>query len=314
MDLLHRQQVSFDYLYSNNIDLVIGVSGYEKRSPYLMERIKLGNETKLVLGFEERLDELNRPENDRIFSDLGFHPIIVSGNKPLDVEALLGHLPSRERTELTILLDYSCMTKPWYASFIDYFSRVQLPYMKVNVLFSYTNSVYVEPKKPKPLRIAESLGYGVQGIMAGKPLALVMGLGYEKDRAEFLRKSMDAAKTYCLYADPCNDERFVEKVYINNFKLIDSLHKTEVITYPLDDLEKTDSLLTDLCLDLRMNYRIILAPLGPKPFALICMLVGARYPDIEIWRVGAGKLESVYDRLPEGEPIVYRVEYGNDEE
>jgi hypothetical protein len=79
-------------------------------------------------------------------------------------------------------------------------------------------------------------------------------------------------------------------------------------------MEKSDRLLTDLCLDLRLNYRIILAALGPKPFALICMLVGARYPDIEVWRVGAGKLESVYDRIPVGEPLVYSVEFGNHED
>jgi hypothetical protein len=151
-------------------------------------------------------------------------------------------------------------------------------------------------------------------MMAGKPIALVMGLGYEKDRAEFLRRSVDPAETYCFYADPCGDERFVEKVYVNNFKLIDSLHRSHVYNYPLHDMEKTDKLLTDLCLELRINYRIMLAPLGPKPFALISMLVGARYPDIEIWRVGAGKLESVYDRIPEGEPLVYRVEFGRDED
>lgn len=314
MDLLHRQQLSFDHVYSSSIDLVIAVSGYEKRSPYLMERIKLGNETKLVLGFDEMVDELNRPENDRKFRELGFHPVLFSGDKGLNVEALLEHLPDKKTDELTILVDYSCMTKPWYASIIDFFSHADLSYNKVNILFSYTQSTFVEPKKPKPLRVAESLGYSARGMMAGKPVALVMGLGYEKDRAEYLRKSLDPEKTYCLYADPCSDKRFVEKVYINNFKLIDSLHKSQVLIYPMEDMAKSDRLLTDLCLELRMNYRIILAPLGPKPFALICMLTGARYPDIEVWRVGAGKLESVYDRFPVGEPLVYRVEFGIDED
>jgi hypothetical protein len=311
MDLLHCQQVSFDSVYSSEIDLVIGVAGYEKRSPFLMERIKLSNETKLVLSFEERQKEMNRPANDRIFRNLGFHPVLLSGNDGLDVEALLEYLPS-EKEELTILVDYSCMTKPWYASIIDYFSHADLACSKVRILFSYTPSVFVEPKKPKPLRVAESLGYGPHGMLAGKPLALVMGLGYEKDRAEFLRKSVGPDITYCFYADPCGDQRFVEKVYINNFKLIDSLHKNQVFSYPMEDMKEADSMLTRLCLDLRMKYRIILAPLGPKPFSLLCMLMGTRYPDIEIWRVGAGKLESVYDRIPEGEPLVYQVDFGKD--
>ena len=232
----------------------------------------------------------------------------------MDIDKLLARIPGGEKKEvLRILVDYSCMTKPWYASFIEYFSLRDLPYRKVHILFSYTQSAYVEPKKPKPLRVAEPLGYGSHGIMAGKPIALIMGLGYEKDRAEILQKAINPEECYCFYADPSSDERFVEKVYINNFKLIDRLHKSHVFPYPMDDMKKTNSILTDLCLDLRLRYRIILAPLGPKPFALLSMLVGINYPDIEIWRVGAGKLESVYDRIPQGEPLVYSVEFGHDE-
>jgi hypothetical protein len=314
MDLIHSEQVPFDHVYSSDLDLVIGVSGYEKRSSYLMERIRLGDETKIVLAFKERTRELNRPQNDAIFRKLGFEFITVSGNEGLDVEGLLAHLSVPDKDTLRILVDYSCMTKPWYASLIHYLSRTSLPYRHINILFAYTRSAYVEPKKPKPLRLAEPLGYGSRGLLTGRPVALVIGLGYEKDRAEILRKAVDPAETYCLYADPSTDKRFVEKVYINNFKLIDSLHRSHVLSYPLENLTETNSILRDLCLELRLNYRIILAPLGPKPFALLCLLAGTTYPDIEIWRVGAGPLESVYDRIPDGEPLVYSVDFGYGEE
>jgi hypothetical protein len=313
MDLIQSRQVSFDQAYSSDIDIVVAVSGYEKRSPYLAQLIRLGNEIKLVLGFEERQKELNRPRNDRIFADLGFEFVSVSGDREPDVGELLSRIPGEGREELRILIDYSCMTKPWYASFIRYFSHTDLPCRKVVLMFAYTCSCYVEPKKPKPLKVAEPLGGGVHGMMSGRPLALVMGLGYEKDRAEYLRRSVNPEETYCFYADPSSDPRFVEKVYINNFRLIDSLHRRNVFSYPFNEMEQAHRMLTDLCLELRLNYRVILAPLGPKPFALLSMLVGARYPDIEIWRVGAGKLESVYDRIPKDEPLVYLVEFGIEE-
>jgi len=98
MDLLHSEQVTFDQVYSEAIDLVIGVSGYEKRSPYLMERIKLGSETKLVLAFQERMRQLNRPENDHIFRKLGFQFIKVSGDRGLDVGKLIAFIPERDQT------------------------------------------------------------------------------------------------------------------------------------------------------------------------------------------------------------------------
>ena len=313
MDLLNARQVPFDRVYRNDIDLVIAVSGYEKRSPYLMERIKLGDETKFVLAFSEKMKELNRPENDRIFAKLGFRTLITSGNQPLDVGRLIDSLPPKPGRVLRILVDYSCMTKPWYASFIEYFSMNSLPYHRVHILFSYTRSGYIEPRKPKPIRFAEPLGYGSHVIMAGRPLALVIGLGYEKDRAEFLQRAVNPEETFCFYSDPVADDRFIEKIYLNNFRLIDSLHKSHVFPFPLENMQAADRILTDLCLRLRLKYRIILAPLGPKPFALLCMLMGVRYPDVEIWRVGAGTLENVYDRIPEGEPLVYSVEFGQDE-
>ena len=93
MEFLQAGQVSFDQVYSEEIDLVIGVSGYESRSPYLMERIKLGSEIKVVLAFEERTDELSRPKNDQIFQDLGFRFIHESGNRCPDIGSILSLLP-----------------------------------------------------------------------------------------------------------------------------------------------------------------------------------------------------------------------------
>jgi hypothetical protein len=313
MEFLRAGQVPFDQVYSDKIDLVIGVSGYERRSPYLVERMKLGNEIKVVLAFEERKDEMNRPDNDRIFQDLGFRFIHESGDSCPDMGRIFSLIPQVTGDSVTLLVDYSCMTKLWYSSVINHLITSQLPFRKVSVLFSYTTSEFVEPKKPKPLKVAEPLGCAHMGLAPGKPLALVMGLGYEKQRAEFLKKSVDPDTTYCFYADPVQDERYIEKVYLNNFKLIDSLHKDHVFPYPIRDMDRTDQLLTSLCLDLRMKYRIILAPLGPKPFALISMLLAARYPDIEVWRVSAGKMESSYDRVPVGEPQIYRVEFGSEQ-
>ena len=187
MEFLRAGQVPFDQVYSDEIDLIVGVSGYESRSPYLMERIKLGSEIKVVLAFEERRDELHRPKNDQIFQDLGFRFIYESGDRCLDLENILSLIPAGHKESLTILVDYSCMTKLWYSSIINYLLHNPLAYKKVNVLFSYTTSEFVEPKKPKPLKVAEPISSTHLGLAPGKPIALVIGLGYEKQRAESYR-------------------------------------------------------------------------------------------------------------------------------
>jgi len=313
MELISTQQVPFNDLYINDFDLIIAVSGYESRSTYLVERIKLQNQIKTVLAFEEKTDELHRPENDEKYRQMGFHVVMQSGNTIVDTDSLLNLLPDRNKESLNILIDYSCMTKLWYASIINFFILNDLPNHNISLYFSYSASRYTEPKKPKPLSFVEPISCVSHGIIKSKPLALVIGLGYEKDRAELLRRSLNPEETYLFYADPVDDERFVEKVYINNFKLIDRSHKNHVFSYPIRDLEKIDALLTGLCLDLRFNYKIILAPLGPKPFTLCCLLLATRYPDIEVWRISAGSSESTYNGEPFGEPLVYRVDFGQEE-
>lgn len=131
MEFLRAGQVPFDQVYSDEIDLVIGVSGYESRSSYLMERIKLGNEMKVVLAFEERSNELHRPKNDKIFQDLGFMFINESGDCCPDIGSILSLVPSGNKESLNILVDYSCMTKLWYSSIVNYLILNTPSYKKV---------------------------------------------------------------------------------------------------------------------------------------------------------------------------------------
>jgi hypothetical protein len=138
MELIFTQQVSFDDLYISDFDLIIAVSGYESRSTYLVERIKLQNELKTVLAFEEKTDELHRPENDEKYRQMGFHFIMQSGDIVVDTDSLLNLLPDRNKDSLNILIDYSCMTKLWYASIINYFIQNDLPNHNISLYFSYT--------------------------------------------------------------------------------------------------------------------------------------------------------------------------------
>ncbi len=314
MEFIQAEQVSFDELYVVDFDLIIAVSGYEERSTYLVNKIKTGDALCRVLAFSEKNKELSRPSNDARFRELDFEFMEQSGNECPRAEELMNELINSGKNRLNILVDYSCMTKLWYASMLNYFTNTELEFEEIALYFSYSRAVYTEPKKPKPLKIAEPIGCQKPFLSSSKPVALVMGLGYEKDRAEMLSKALNPDNIYVFYADPTDDQRFVEKVYINNFRLIDSLHKDQVINYPIKDLRRIDDLLTDLCLDLRLEYRVILAPLGPKPFSLCCLLLAARYPDIEVWRVSAGQAESLYDRKAQGEPLIYKISYGQEED
>ena len=314
MELILSEQVPFDELYTTGFDLVIASSGYENRCTYLVDRLGRIDAVKRVLAFRDKTKDLSRPENDRRFRELDFTFIDQSGDECIDAEKLIGDLPAGTGKSRNVLIDYSCMTKVWYASLIDYFINADLLRGRLTAYFSYSGSEYSEPKKTRTPRIVEPLGCSKSKLISHKPVALVLGLGYEKDRAEMLYRSLEPEQTYVFYADPTDDDRFVEKVYVNNFSLIDKLHRNQVINYPIRDLGKIDELLTGLCLDLRLSYRVILAPLGPKPFSLCCLLLAARYPDIEVWRISAGPSERLYERKGRGDPLVYKAVFSEDED
>lgn len=314
MEFILSEQVPFDDLYTTGFDLVIAASGYEDRCTFLVDRLDRIDAEKRVLAFRERTRELSRPDNDKRFRELEFTFFDQQGDECIDGERLIGDLSSSAKGNLNILVDYSCMTKVWYGSLIDYFINANLPHREVAVYFAYTGSEYTEPKKSRTPRIIEPLGCSKYKPISHKPVALVLGLGYEKDRAEMLFRSLEPEQSYVFYADPTDDKRFVEKVYINNFRLIDKLHRNQVINYPIRDLGKIDELLTGLCLDLRLSHRVILAPLGPKPFSLCCLLLAARYPDVEVWRISAGPSERLYQRIGRGDPLVYKTVFGQEEE
>ncbi|MNX90503.1 hypothetical protein D3C86_1225570 [compost metagenome] len=101
--------------------------------------------------------------------------------------------------------------------------------------------------------------------------------------------------TYALYSKPSFDVRFSDAVEENNKKLIEDLGEN-VITFPFNDLLSIERILTSLYFSLRDEYNVIIAPLGPKPFTLIAMLLSIKFDDIDVWRVSSGSDFNKYNR------------------
>jgi hypothetical protein len=137
---------------------------------------------------------------------------------------------------------------------------------------------------------------------------LVIGLGYESERALGLVNYVEPAVTVAFLSDPALDERFVEATMEANRSLLQTLGEEQTVRYPLGSLRATAALLESCCLGLLKEHRIILAPLGPKPFALLSMLLASAHMGIEVWRVSAGEKGSVKSRKPIGKILCAEVE------
>lgn len=63
-----------------------------------------------------------------------------------------------------------------------------------------------------------------------------------------------------------------------------------------------------------MDFRIVIASCGPKPFTLISMLTASVLPDIDVWRISGNKGFDNANREPDGEVLCFFVEYSNETE
>lgn len=311
MELNTTVQVTLNDLSAQKFDILIASSGYETRSIFLAQRLSsLKVSKKVVLAFTERKDDISRPFNDKVFDQLGFEFVSVSMNSTSEIYSLLENTCAKKTTgDLNILIDYSSMPKLWYEAIISFFGEVETVFRNIYVWFSYTPSEYTASLKDISNKYFET---DLPVKLSTKPKALIIGLGYEKGRAQELAGKLNAQVTYSFYSDPAVDPRFVKELLENNQDILNNLDIGKIIKYPIYDLNYINSSLTHLCVDLRLTHQIVLAPIGPKPFTLMCFLLNARYPDIKIWRFASEVPREVYDRKPHGELLVYKVHFTSD--
>lgn len=317
MELIFAHQVGFDQLKNDNFDYFIAASGYENRCTYLIDNIDIKAGKKIVLAFDDNKDLLYRKKNDKRFTDEGFLFIEEPANDTAEIIRLLSGICSRNdgKCKVSILVDYSCMSKLWYAAILKYFISNELSVENIEIYFSYTSAVFTEPVKAD----ARALLSSPRGLMkanrrTGKPTALVVGLGYEKYLTQKVIERLRYDQLYVFYSDPAFDSRYADRVMKNNRKILKNIPRDNIIKYPVVDFKQTDAILTSLILKLRLSYQVAILPVGPKPFTLSSLILSARYPDIEVWTIDAGYSTAVYNRNPSGEPMVCKLLLSSDEE
>ena len=303
MKVYKTKQLSSDSLLHLKFDLFLTSSGYETRARHLVEKLgsKINSEARWCIQFENHSDLISRKLNDEIFSYYKFNTQQLSGNEDAFIPSLLDDAIKKKRdNKLNILVDYSCMTRIWYASILNYFRYTAIDNFEVNIFFSYSSSEFVKP--PQATIYNRYVG-PIEGFYSvtipDKPTALVIGLGYVQSRAYGLSEFFDV-EPFLFIADSSSNKKYYDEVVENNMNLIKGLSESHIFNYPLNNLLFTETLLNSLTRDLLTDYRVVLAPCGPKPFTLLCLITGMRLSDIDVWRISAGENDEPVDKPPSG--------------
>jgi hypothetical protein len=313
MNLTSTSQISDSELSSCDFDVLICASGFEQRATNSLKYLDLNNiESKVAFAFEDRKNQ-QRDENDIIFRRHNVDLFDISGDSSCEVtNKILDIVNSKKGEHVKIFVDYSSMTRSWYAAII---SAIKLISSKstVECYFGYSPACYEPPPSetmPNEL-VCPIDGFGGLEAM-DLPSALIIGLGYEKDRALGLLEYVDPGVCFAFYTDPPLDAEFSDVLKTNNLRFLNLIGDDNIFKHPLMDIQRTGNLLMSLVWGLKDRYRIILAPLGIKPFCLLCLLLATRYPEIDVWRVTSGTKAGMPNRIAKGPVLVFKAIFTRD--
>lgn len=286
MKINYGYQITLNDLSNLEIDIFICANNNEARKYCLFDKIKRNNFIKksISLYYNNVFDSRN---------DLEYKQI----KKHTEVERILDdEIKACKKEELTIIVDYSCMTKSWYYTILLYLSNSDNAFKKINCYLSYTPSRFSLPLAPKPNSDISPLP-GKIIMPNNRPKALILGLGYEENKAQGIIDQIDPAKIFLLYSKPTIDKRFTEAIEINNANVINDFEET-TYTYDFSSLLDIENKLRAIYYKYNTEYNIIISPIGPKPFTLVSMILSIIFPEIEIWRIGSGEDINPYPREP----------------
>jgi len=300
--MIKIEQISSEDALLQNYNLFIVASGFEKRATLQGEKYSGHANRKIALAFNNERDDVVRLQNDEIFHERGFEPIILDGEETdYDVlKKIIQESFKTKQSELNIYIDYSSMTKNWYA-YILYFIKNSKKIMSISITFGYSHAKYLKYDGKDALNrvVSPLIGYCNINIPS-KPTALIICAGNEPNRVYGIKDYFDA-EPYLFYTDSSFNIEYHEETQSANIDLLSEIKQDNIIRFPVYDLMYTNNILENLCKSLINKFRIIIAPCGPKPFALLSMIISLNYEgEIEIWRISPGDGVSKTDREPEG--------------
>ena len=200
--------------------------------------------------------------------------------------ALKTWLAGRTTTPV-ITIDVSCMSRPAMAYAIEAICSAAET-RPVRLALAYVIATYSPP--PTCLPPNEDIK-PISSWFAGWPrdaaasTALVVGLGYERDKAEGACEFFDASETWVMVPRSPVVE-YDEAVAHNNEELLArSSRRNRAIDYRVNRPCETFGQLAATVANIMPRMNPVLLPFGPRIFFALCLLMAGVYREVGVWHV-----------------------------
>jgi len=306
---LHRvTDCELNSALSEHYDLAILASGYEERSTFIPKLLKKSRSAKhVVLGFKEVLSGDDRSANDRYFADHWTGTFTTtSSDDDRPVYTALNALLQGTRGVTRILVDYSSMSRLWYAAILNWVRYAcQTDTAIVDLLYAVGD--HREHASPLVITDVSAIpgcegGSGFQSQSIG-----VFGLGFDGSAALCVLDRLEPDKVFAYLADPAAHDDYPQRALTENDELVKK-HSGFTLPLPLNSVERTFRSLAELILPHLDRDEITFVPMGPKPHVLAAILLAMRFQNISCLRV-SGRREPPEQVGTTGQVVGTRVEF-----
>lgn len=277
--------------------------GYETRSIFVANKFKHSGRLVGVTfpsqrdgAFEKNLHwaELNGRVLDVSDEDLFFGEL--SAALVTDLRHFAAISPN-ERPRL--LVDISSMTRRRIAECLRIFHEVLE--MEIDVDWVYAPATFDGSQWEGQTIVTNAAVAGFEGWGdPSLPVSCVVGTGFEGDLALGVIDDIEPEDVWALVPQGYSASHDAEMLQLNR-NFLASIEPPKVLEYrvdqPLEALLRLDALVGGEI----SSRRIVLIPLGPKVFALVCALVALSAPEsVTLWRVSSETSRPITDRRPDG--------------
>lgn len=211
-----------------------------------------------------------------------------------------------------IAIDISCMSRPTMAAvFQAILEAGDRRTIRLDVL--YVLAEYTPP--PTQLPPNEDIR-PISDWFAGWPTnatastSLVVGLGYERDKASGACEYFDASETW-VFVPQSSIEDYQTTVEGNNDVLLARARRRDLSTiYRVERPTETFGLLAGTVARIVPKMNPVLLPFGPKIFFAISLLVASVYREVGVWHVTGDSELPDFQHVPSAHIPAFHVELG----
>ena len=204
MNKLHVDDLSIGELSQSKYDIALFSCGYEERCIDVATRLHKNNiNNVIVLAFDQHKEDPVRIDSLNYFSEswTGFKLLEISQREIAEIQKVLSEIIEKINVEeLKVLIDYTSMSRAWYAAILNYL--VNFCELRVTVDLTYATAVY------RNLDLNVELGElriipGCEGIsLTKRHNAAIFMLGFDRYGPQRLYNLLNPNKCFGIMAAP----------------------------------------------------------------------------------------------------------------